>query len=98
MQAATLSSKGQVTIPKAIRDRLKLRPGDRVAFVVQGDVVALEPVSESILDWYGTLALAGRPIEDWQSLRADVMHAVATATATEGIAEVEASEGGATHG
>lgn len=31
---AKLTSKGQVTIPKAIRDRLGVKPGDRVQFFV----------------------------------------------------------------
>ena len=41
----TLTSKGQVTIPKAIRDRLGLKPGHKVEFVAdrRGRVV-VEPV------------------------------------------------------
>jgi AbrB family looped-hinge helix DNA binding protein len=41
MQTSTLTSKGQVTIPADVRRRLGLRPGDRVAFVVDGDEVRL---------------------------------------------------------
>ena len=41
MSDAKLTSKGQVTIPKAVRETLNLAPGDRVSFYVQadGDVV-----------------------------------------------------------
>lgn len=33
----TLTSKGRITVPKAIRDRLHLRPGDQVEFSVRED-------------------------------------------------------------
>jgi antitoxin PrlF len=40
MEISRLSSKGQVTIPKSIRELLNLSEGDRVVFVVeQGKVV-----------------------------------------------------------
>ena len=41
MQTSTLTSKGQVTIPAGVRKRLGLQPGDRVAFIVDGDEVRL---------------------------------------------------------
>jgi len=37
MSESTVSSKGQVTIPKAIRTRMHLKAGDRLRFVVDAD-------------------------------------------------------------
>jgi len=36
MAAATLTSKGQITIPARVRDALGLETGDRIEFVQQG--------------------------------------------------------------
>jgi antitoxin PrlF len=40
---ATLSSKGQATIPKAVRERLRLKPGDRFKFFFHPDGVIILP-------------------------------------------------------
>jgi antitoxin PrlF len=37
MPAATLTSKGQITVPKDVREALGVRPGDRLAFRIQDD-------------------------------------------------------------
>ncbi|TAN22727.1 MAG: AbrB/MazE/SpoVT family DNA-binding domain-containing protein [Acidobacteria bacterium] len=34
---STISSKGQTTIPKEIRDHLRLKPGDKVKFFIHPD-------------------------------------------------------------
>jgi antitoxin PrlF len=56
VSSATLTSKGQTTIPKAIRDHLKLRPGDRIEFVIDEDGrVVLLPLSFDAADLAGIL-------------------------------------------
>jgi AbrB family looped-hinge helix DNA binding protein len=40
---ARLSSKGQATIPKAVRERLQIKPGDRFKFFFHPDGVILLP-------------------------------------------------------
>jgi AbrB family looped-hinge helix DNA binding protein len=37
MSTATLTSKGQTTIPKEVRERLNLKPGDRLDFIFDED-------------------------------------------------------------
>lgn len=48
---SAITVKGQATIPKAIRDHLRIRPGDRVKFFVHpdGSVVLLPKLSASAL-------------------------------------------------
>lgn len=40
----TVSSKGQVTIVKAIREQVGIEPGDEVFVINEGDRVVIEPV------------------------------------------------------
>jgi len=44
MATATITAKGQITIPKEIRDALELQLGDQVIFVREGERVFLVPV------------------------------------------------------
>jgi antitoxin PrlF len=43
-KSSTISSKGQVTLPQDIRNRLGLSPGDRVEFVVEGGQTLIRPL------------------------------------------------------
>lgn len=54
---ATVTSKGQVTLPKALRDRLRLESGSLVDFVEEGDTVTVQPVRRrrSFREAIGTL-------------------------------------------
>jgi antitoxin PrlF len=51
MAFATVTSKGQTTIPLEVRTAAKLRPGDRIHFTVLADgTIILRPKNRSIRD------------------------------------------------
>jgi len=63
MSASMLTSKGQTTVPKDIRDHLHLRPGDRIEFVIEPDGrVVLVSASFDAADLAGALPLPKRPV------------------------------------
>jgi AbrB family looped-hinge helix DNA binding protein len=56
MLAAKITSKGQITLPKAVRDALHLATGDRVSFVLREDgVVEMQPLTVTITELVGIL-------------------------------------------
>lgn len=61
MTVATLTSKGQVTIPKAVRESLRLHAGDKVEFVVTDSKEALlRPITRKVDEVFGRLHKTGR--------------------------------------
>jgi AbrB family looped-hinge helix DNA binding protein len=68
--AGTLTSKGQITLPKPVRDALGLRTGDRVLFRVHQGRAVLAKVPD-FLDLAGSVPVApekrGAP---WPAVRA----------------------------
>ncbi|NIR32559.1 MAG: AbrB/MazE/SpoVT family DNA-binding domain-containing protein [Gammaproteobacteria bacterium] len=56
MSTSTITSKGQTTIPKEIREQLGLSPGDRVEYVVEPDGrVVLLPATRHVNELRGIL-------------------------------------------
>ena len=68
---STVTQKGQVTIPAAVRARLGLRPKDKVRFEVAGDAVTLQPAPSKLLAGYGAVRPRKRP-EKWTQVRSEV--------------------------
>lgn len=61
MAFATLTSKGQITIPKAVRDSLQLHAGDKVEFVItESKEALLRPITKKVDDVFGRLHSTGR--------------------------------------
>ncbi len=63
MSISTLTSKGQTTIPKAVRRHLGLKPGDKIRFLVEDDgrVVVL-PATLHLRDLRGSLPKPSKPV------------------------------------
>lgn len=73
MVTATLTSKGQVTIPKVVRESLHLHTGDRIAFVVHGgSEVSLTPVTRSVDEVFGRLHSPAQPHRSVREMKAAV--------------------------
>ncbi len=73
--SSTISSKGQITVPLEIRNRLGLREGDRVEFVVENDRTTIRPArapENPFLKYVGALPAFSnaREVNEWvRSLR-----------------------------
>jgi antitoxin PrlF len=74
MNKAKITFKGQVTIPKEIREALTIEQGDTVVFQVEGDHAILKPLKKKPLrEFYGVLP-ATRPYPGSEAIRKEVHH------------------------
>lgn len=87
MAVATMTSKGQLTIPKELRDLLGLKAGDRVEFVPgdDGAVTMRRAKIQSITDLFGILP-AG-PVPPTREEMKDVVAEAVAEHVTQGARE-----------
>ena len=69
MSQATVTSKGQITIPKEVRDELGIETGTKVVFVRTPEGFLLKPRNTSLMDWKGAFAYTGPPISEEEAER-----------------------------
>lgn len=67
MFMSKVSRKGQATIPKEIREYLRIREGDRVVFIQKNNEVMIRPVKETLLDIRGSVKV--EEPQDFQKIR-----------------------------
>jgi len=53
MLSSSVTTKGQVTIPAELREKLGIKPGDRVGFVAEGDRIVLQRQETAIEAVFG---------------------------------------------
>lgn len=64
MLASKITSKGQVTIPVKVREKLKAKAGDFVAFDLTADGVKIRRVAPFDREWHAAL---GGTLDEWSS-------------------------------
>jgi AbrB family looped-hinge helix DNA binding protein len=73
-ELARVTSKGQITIPKAIRDKLKLKEGDKVLFIESKDgkitienagLIALNRISDEVAPEIKKMNIAEDDVKQW---------------------------------
>jgi AbrB family looped-hinge helix DNA binding protein len=65
----TISSKGQLVLPKAARDTLGIKPGDKIVLVARQGRIELQAYNGDILRWYGALAVDAP--QDWDAVQVE---------------------------
>jgi antitoxin PrlF len=59
-----ISSKGQVTIPKKVRETLGATPGDLIAYEVEGNMVTLKRVGPFDAAYHAALS---QTLDEWST-------------------------------
>lgn len=81
---SSMSQKGQVTIPAEIRERLGLKPKDRVRFRVDGDIVLIEPYRSRLAAFYQSVPALDPP-RSWKEIEEIARDEHAEYAAREGL-------------
>ncbi len=73
MNISKVGRRGQIAIPRAIRQELNLQEGDRLAFIRRGDEVVLQPLKHTLSDFRGSVPVA-EP-QDFEAIRQRILAA-----------------------
>jgi len=81
MSISVLTSKGQTTIPKDVRDALNLKPNDKLIYIIEKNRVIMMPTKGDILDLKGSVE-ENKPL-NFKKVRQDTQKIVAKKIAEE---------------
>lgn len=82
MTIAKVGRRGQIVIPKKIRERLGIKEGHRIAFVLKNGQVGIEPLTTTIFDLRGSVPVDGP--QDFNEVRRKAREIQARKIASEG--------------
>ncbi|MBI4220051.1 MAG: AbrB/MazE/SpoVT family DNA-binding domain-containing protein [Chloroflexi bacterium] len=74
---ARITSKGQVTLPKTLRDALNLKKASIVEFDIRDGEAVMRPAGGGFLKRFGTVTPRRKP-EDWARVREQARDSIAT--------------------
>ncbi|MFO1153725.1 MAG: AbrB/MazE/SpoVT family DNA-binding domain-containing protein [Rhodospirillales bacterium] len=64
MDIAKVTSKGQLTLPRSVREQLGIKAGDFVSFAIQGDVAVVHKVAVRDRDYLQSIE---QTLTEWNS-------------------------------
>ncbi|NJC96431.1 MAG: hypothetical protein C3F07_02800 [Anaerolineales bacterium] len=66
-----VNPKGQITLPREIRRKLKIKAGDQMAVILDGDQIVFKPFTKTLLDMRGTIKVKGE--QDFDKIRREAL-------------------------
>ncbi len=76
MKAYTITPKGQVTIPAEIREKMKLKPGDKITYEDTAAGILLRPSKKDMMSDFGFMKGRRKPAE-LETIRSTVRKKIA---------------------
>ena len=71
-----MTSKGQITIPKKVRERLQLREGDRLEFSLEDDgSLRVYPITKTVAEVFGAFSVKARKARSTAKIKQDLRRA-----------------------
>ena len=70
MLQTRIGRRGQITLPREVRRRIKVDEGDQIAFIIEGEQVIIKPITQSLLDLRGSVNVSGE--QDFDIIRKKV--------------------------
>lgn len=66
-----VNPKGQVTLPREIRRKLKIKAGDQMMVILDGEQIVFKPITHTLLDLRGRIRVSGK--QDFDAVRQRAM-------------------------
>ena len=66
-----VSPKGQITLPREIRRKLKIKAGDQMVVILDGEQIVFKPFTKTLLDMRGSIKVRGT--QDFDKIRREVL-------------------------
>ncbi|MBA4393954.1 MAG: hypothetical protein C0407_10415 [Desulfobacca sp.] len=71
MNIAKVGRRGQIILPKAVRESLDIKEGDRLSFVNKGAEIVLTPITQTLVHLRGSVPVSNR--QDFKAIRKQVI-------------------------
>ncbi|MGC1404711.1 MAG: AbrB/MazE/SpoVT family DNA-binding domain-containing protein [Thermodesulfobacteriota bacterium] len=71
MNIAKVGRRGQIILPKAVRESLEIKEGDRLSFVNKGAEIVLKPITQTLIHLRGSVPVSNR--QDFKAIRKQVI-------------------------
>ena len=70
MLQTRVGRRGQIVLPKEVRNKIRVTEGDQIAFVIDGEQVVIKPITHTLLNMRGRVRAKGK--QDFDSIRDQV--------------------------
>ena len=88
MPSTHIGRRGQITVPKSVRQSMRVEVGDPIAFVEKGGDILLRPIRQSLRGLRGSVPVSGP--QDFDAIRESAKAARAERSSPSAAAESDA--------